>query len=150
MDLADLPDQPIEQIAVLVGTSHGATSFPAAEGISPRTVWGYLALQLGGATAYEEVRRDDETLQAPEANQLKRVIGERPTLILLDELARYLVTARGTQVGGTTLDEQTTAFLMQGIVGEGDPALAGPQALALEGAAEPVRSVVPAAAEAGP
>jgi len=112
MDVEVLPEQPIDQVAVLVGTGPSATGFPTADGITPQTVWGHLALQLGGVTAYEAIQREDQALQAPGANQLKRVIGGRPTLILLDELARYLVTARGTTVGGTTLDQQTTSFLM--------------------------------------
>ncbi len=112
MDVEVLPEQPIDQVAVLVGTGPSATGFPTADGITPQTVWGHLALQLGGVTAYEAIQREDQAFQAPGANQLKRVIGGRPTLILLDELARYLVTARGTTVGGTTLDQQTTSFLM--------------------------------------
>ena len=112
MDAALRPPEPVEQIGILVGTAVGATAFPDVDGITPQTVWGYLALQLGGATAYEHVRRDDEARTAPGANDLRLIFGERPTLIMLDELARYLQAAQGVQVGGTTLDKQVTAFLM--------------------------------------
>jgi hypothetical protein len=102
----------VEQIAVFVGTSSGATSFPTVGEITPSTLWGYLALQLGGATAYELVRRDDEDLTAPGADALKKMMGGRPSLILIDEIARYLGVAEGKAVEGSTLANQTTAFLM--------------------------------------
>ncbi len=107
-----LPETPIEQVGVFVGTSAGATTFPEIEGISASTPWGYLALQIGGRAGYEQVRIDDEALTAPGAAALGRVIGDRPTLVLIDELARYYSTARGKQVAESTLAEQTTAFLM--------------------------------------
>lgn len=106
-----LPSSPI-RLAVFVGTTGGATSFPEADGIRPRTLWGHLALQLGGTAAYEKIRADDESLQAVGADTFKDIFGDGANLILLDELARYLVVARGVAVGGTTLDRLTVAFLM--------------------------------------
>jgi hypothetical protein len=112
MDPALRLASPVEQLGVFVGTAVGATAFPEVEGVTPQTVWGYLALQLGGAAAYEHVRSDDEARTAPGANDLRKVFAGRPSLVLLDELARYLRTAQGVTVGGTTLDQQVTAFLM--------------------------------------
>lgn len=112
MDPGLLPGEPIDQVAVFVGTATGATSFSPVAGVTPNTVWGYLALQLGGAAAYEHIRDDDERLTAPGAHALSRIMGGRPTLILIDEIARYLAVAEGRQVGKSTLAEQTTAFLM--------------------------------------
>nr|MBA2437809.1 ATP-binding protein [Acidimicrobiia bacterium] len=107
-----VPGQPVAQIAVFVGTATGATSFPEVDGVTPHTLWGYLALQLGGVAAYEEVRSDDEHLTAPGANAVARIMGGRPTLVLIDEIARYLAVAEGRKVGTGTLANQTTAFLM--------------------------------------
>lgn len=112
MDPGLLPTEPVTQLSVFVGTATGATSFPEVHGITPSTLWGYLALQLGGAEAYEEVRSDDEHLTAPGAHALARVMAGRPTLVLLDEIARYLAVAEGRSVGRGTLAAQTTAFLM--------------------------------------
>jgi len=112
MDPKLLPSKPVGQIAVFVGTSSGATSFPTVGEITPSTLWGYLALQLGGASAYELVQRDDEDLTAPGADALKKMMGGRPSLILIDEIARYLGVAEGKAVEGSTLANQTTAFLM--------------------------------------
>jgi hypothetical protein len=44
MDPGLLPGKPVEQIGVFVGTGAGATTFPTVHGITPNTVWGYLAL----------------------------------------------------------------------------------------------------------
>jgi hypothetical protein len=100
-------------LAVFVGTSTGATSFPSVDGISPRTVWGYLALQLAGANGYELVREEDEALTAPGSDGLAQVLDHSPrNLILIDELSRYLATAAAVAVAGSTLAKQTVSFLM--------------------------------------
>jgi predicted AAA+ superfamily ATPase len=75
-------------------------------------MWGFLALQLGGAGAYELVRQDDEALTAAGADAFKTILGDKPGLILIDEIARYLTAADGRSVGKGTLANQTTAFLM--------------------------------------
>jgi hypothetical protein len=112
MDPALLPSSPIEQIAVFVGTASGATSFPTVANVTPHTVWGYMALQLGGSAAYQLIRQDDEDLTAPGADALRKMMAGRPTLVLIDEIARYLGVAEGKAVAGSTLADQTTAFLM--------------------------------------
>jgi hypothetical protein len=112
MDPQLLPTQSVDRIGVFVGTSAGATTFPEVGGMRPSTLWGYLALQIGGQAGYEQVRADDEDLTAPGADALQRVLGPGPVLILIDEIARYYATARGKEVGGNTLADQTTAFLM--------------------------------------
>lgn len=126
MDPALLANEPVEQIASFVGTASGATSFPTVAGVTPNTVWGYLALQLGGADAFELVRRDDADLTAPGADALRKMMGGRPTLVLIDEIARYLAVADGKAVVRGTLADQTTAFLMslmEAIAGEPHAAL---------------------------
>lgn len=112
MDPALLPPAPVSQIGVFVGTSSGATSFPAVDGVSAHTLWGYLALQLGGRGAYDRLRGDDEALTAPGAAAISELLGGRPSLVMIDEVARYLAVADGRSVGNSTLAQQTTAFLM--------------------------------------
>jgi len=112
MDPSLLPNAALRQIGVFVGTSSGAASFPAVDGVSANTIWGYLALQLGGIAGYELVRSDDESLTAPGSDALKRLLGDEPSLILIDEIARYYAVAKGVSVGKSTLAGQTTAFLM--------------------------------------
>lgn len=106
------PTQPVDQLAVFVGTSAGAAEFPEVEGKVARTLWGHLALQLGGTDMYSYVAEADAALTAPGADALKQVLDGGSTLILVDELARYLETASGVKVGDSTLARQTVAFLM--------------------------------------
>jgi hypothetical protein len=112
MDPSLLPKAPLRQVGVFVGTSSGASSFPPIEDVAAKTIWGYLALQLGGLSGYELVRSDDESLTAPGSDAIKRLLGDAPSLILIDEIARYYAVAKGVAVGQTTLAGQTTAFLM--------------------------------------
>lgn len=111
MDPALLPDTPVARVAVSVGTAAGATTFPEVDGVAARSLWQYLALQLGGPAAADALV-DDDPLVAPGADALKRLLGDKPALILIDELARYLAVAAGVEVGGTTLARQTVSFLM--------------------------------------
>jgi hypothetical protein len=106
------PKRPIDQLAVFVGTSAGGVEFPEVEDTTARTLWGFLALQLGGKDAYSYVADADKALTAPGTDALKQVLGGGSTLILIDELARYLETASGVKVGDSTLARQTVAFLM--------------------------------------
>lgn len=110
--LAARSSGPTPTVAVFVGTTAGATAFPAVDGIRARTPWGYLALQIGGVAAYEIVVNDDEALSAPGSDQLKQVFGDKPVLILIDEIARYLSAAGARSVGDSTLAKQTISFLM--------------------------------------
>jgi hypothetical protein len=111
MDNTLLPDAPVDRVAVSVGTAAGATSFPAVDAVEARSLWQHLALQLGGPAAAEALVGDDP-LVAPGADALKRLLGDEPALILIDELARYLAVAAGVEVGATTLARQTVSFLM--------------------------------------
>lgn len=99
-------------VAIFVGTSAGASTFPVVHGVTSHTPWGYLALQIGGPEAYEVVRKDDETLSAPGSDQLKRIFDGKPVLILIDEIARYLAAASARKVEASTLAKQTLSFLM--------------------------------------
>lgn len=110
MDPDLLPDGPV-RVASLVGTGAGASSFPAVDGVEARTLWEYLGLQLGGPEAARLLTEGDG-MTAPGASRIKEVLGDEPTLILLDELARYLETAAGHGVGESNLARQTVAFLM--------------------------------------
>ena len=78
------------------------------------TLWGELAYQLGGAPGYALVSGSDEDRSAPGTRFLEQLVGEEPTLIMLDELARHMRSAMTvpTATGKSDLAEQTVAFLM--------------------------------------
>ncbi len=78
------------------------------------TLWGEIVYQLGGAPAYDLVRQSEVDKTAPGTGLLNQLIGDRPTLIMLDEVARHLRAAKTvpTATGRSDLAEQTVAFLM--------------------------------------
>ncbi len=100
MDPALLPQRPVDQSAVFVGSSSGAQSLPEVAGVTPRTVWGSLALQIGGVEGYALVRADDEALTAPGSDALKRLFGDGPTVATFPRPAgRLVVVWPGPAVG---------------------------------------------------
>ncbi len=101
-------------IAVFTNTTNDpANGRIAEEGIHIQTIWGELAYQLGGKTAYESVRKNDEGLIAP-GGLFKQVLAQcRPALILIDELADYCVKASARKAGNSSLADQTISFMQE-------------------------------------
>jgi len=83
-------------------------------GVTTHTLWGELAYQLGGAAGYAYAAGSDRDKSAPGTGLLERLVGDAPTLIMLDEVARHLRAAKTvpTATGKSDLAEQTVAFLM--------------------------------------
>jgi len=82
--------------------------------VTTYTLWGELAYQLGGAAGYALVAGSDQDRSAPGTGFLDRIVGDEPTLIMLDEVARHLRAAKAvpTATKRSDLAEQTVAFLM--------------------------------------
>jgi len=79
---------------------------PLGDGLRAYTPWGELAYRLGKVAGYELVRQSDRERVAPGADTLRELWGDRPALILLDELSIYL-----RKVKGRSEQEQLTPFL---------------------------------------
>lgn len=111
-----LPGQPVDAIAGVVGTDLDVANGVNHGAITTYTPWGEIAYQLKGNAGYSLIEESDQTRVAPGTQVWERMLGEEPALIMLDELARYLRTARDfedeTRVGETSLAQQTVAFLM--------------------------------------
>jgi hypothetical protein len=104
--LGDIPPEevPAARVAVFVGTE--------ADALAGRTPWGELAAQLG---AYDLVREHDRQRVSPGKAVLRQVLespGE-PVLLLVDELAQYLVRTTGVPSAVENLRRQTLAFLQE-------------------------------------
>lgn len=82
--------------------------------VTTYTLWGELAYQLGGTAGYALVAGSDQDRSAPGTGFLDRLVGDEPTLIMLDEVARHLRAAKAvpTATKRSDLAEQTVAFLM--------------------------------------
>ncbi len=77
------------------------------DGVLAYTPWGEIAYALAGQQGYERVRRSDEQGIAPGAETIAELFGDRPALILLDELSIYLRKIKGKP----NARDQLTAFL---------------------------------------
>ena len=81
-------------------------------GLTVYTLWGELAYQLGGRTAYEKIKLSDQERTAPSAMLFKPIIEQAaPSLILIDELADYCVKASAKRAGESNLFAQTNSFM---------------------------------------
>lgn len=91
-----------------VGVSH------PQDGIKTLTLWGELAYQLGGKEGYELVRESEDNKAAVGTGLFETLIGNKPALILLDEIARHLRAGMAIPVKTkrSNLADQTVAFLM--------------------------------------
>jgi hypothetical protein len=101
------------RVAVVDGQFFNAQQGKEADGIQVRTLWGWLALKLGGKKSYEHFRKNDEERGTPGADDLMKLFGDQPNLILLDEVLEYLINAGGVKVLKTDLREQTLNFLKE-------------------------------------
>jgi hypothetical protein len=86
LERAGLDALPEVRIACFVGED--------ADPLKGKTPWGALAEQLG---VYPQVQEHDLRRRAPGRDLVLQMLGEQPTLILLDELVPYLVGAKDLQ-----------------------------------------------------
>ena len=100
------------RVAVLDGRALNVQERQTGHGVTVRTLWGELAVQLGGAQAYEIVKVADQMRTSPGSELLTKLLGQfSPAIILMDEVLEYLVKARAVKVGDSNLMEQTHTFL---------------------------------------
>lgn len=86
------------------------------------TLWGWIAWSLGKQEGYEVLRAQDEARVAPGADEILKLLGDEPNLILLDEVLNYLISAGGVKVHDTTLRDETLTFLQRLTVAVGNTA----------------------------
>lgn len=109
VDPALIPRSPI-LTAGLVGSELDPVNGIEHNGIRTFTPWGEIAYQLAGPKGYQLLAKSDQQGVAPGAATLEELVGDRPALIMLDELAHFLRVAKG--IGTTNLADMTIAFLM--------------------------------------
>jgi len=83
MKRAKVRQVPQTKVATFVGT--------AADALKGKTPWGVLAEKL---ERYPLLQDHDQKRRAPGKDLLHEIIGDAPTLILMDEIGAYAVTAR--------------------------------------------------------
>jgi len=112
--LGDRFPEKVSGVAVFTNATCDATQGrKTPEGVQTRTLWGELALQLGGKKLYQKVEANDQSQRVPQGIFVDVLKDASPCLILLDELADYCVGAAAVPVGDTTLADQTISFIQQ-------------------------------------
>ena len=101
------------RVAVVDGQFFNTQQGKESDGVRAQTLWGWLALKLGGKPGYEAMRANDEARVSPGGDDLMKLFGDKPNLILLDETLEYLINAGGVKVLKTDLREQTLNFLKE-------------------------------------
>ena len=121
-EASGLPRPDRVRVAVVDGQFFDATSGKRAsnEAITAKTLWGWIAWALGGREGYELVRAQDEARVAPGGDAIVELLKLGPSLILLDELLEYLISAGGVRVEQTTLRDETLSFLKRLTVAVGN------------------------------
>jgi hypothetical protein len=111
-DLTLIPDYAV-QVAAIDGRDLDPENgvHHASTGITTLTLWGEIAYQIGGIEGYQLLRGSDTSGISPGTSVLERLTAGKPTVIILDEIARYLRAAEGKVVGQSTLAKQVVAFL---------------------------------------
>ncbi|MCL2824356.1 MAG: DUF499 domain-containing protein [Polyangiaceae bacterium] len=109
----DLPRLGNVRVAVVDGQFFDATVGKVLPGTNRRasTIWGWIAWCLGGLEGYELLRVQDEARVAPGGDDIAVLLGDKPNLLLLDEVLEYLISAGGVKVEQTTLRDETLSFL---------------------------------------
>ena len=112
--LGDRFPEKVKGVAVFTNATCDATQGrKTPEGVQTRTLWGELALQLGGKKFYQKIEANDQSQRVPQGIFVDVLKEASPCLILLDELADYCVGAAAVPVGDTTLSDQTISFIQQ-------------------------------------
>ena len=94
-NVAEFVDPALLPTDVRIAAFDGENADPAnghdlGEGIRAYTPWGEIAYRLAGREGYERVRQSDIERVAPGADTIAFLFGDKPALILLDELPVYL------------------------------------------------------------
>ena len=97
LDPTLLPAGPV-QVAALVGDALDPTAGVETEGHRTYTLWGEMAVQIGDV-AFEAMEANDTQRTAPGTGTIKAAFGGKPTVIIVDEIAKYLraVSSSGSE-----------------------------------------------------
>ncbi|MEG4913283.1 DUF499 domain-containing protein [Microcoleus sp. B7-D4] len=111
-DISVIPDRPL-QVAAIDGRDLDPEQgvYHSDSGLTTYTLWGEIAYQIGGIPGYQLVHGSDQSGVSPGTSVLERLTGGQPTVIILDEIARYLRSAKAKQIGRSDLAKQVVAFL---------------------------------------
>lgn len=102
-----LPKPGPVRVAVFDGEKFDVGGRPI-NGQQVRTMWGLLAAQLN---CYEIMAYHDEKRVPPGGDKIAEMLGNAPTLLLLDEVLKYIEDVLAEKVEDSTLGRLTQSFL---------------------------------------
>lgn len=112
IEKSEVEDIPEANVSVVVGNDLNPVTGREVEDTTIKTIWGEIAYQLGGESAYKIIEENDNQRVAPGKDDLKEVLNEAgPSVILMDELTDYVTKAAGVE--GKNLESQTISFLQE-------------------------------------
>ncbi len=106
-----IPERPVQVAAVDGRDLDPENGINYLNGITTKTLWGEIAYQIGGIQGYQLLAGSDRSGISPGTWVLERLLNGQPTVIILDEVARYLRAAKAKQIGRSDLAKQVVAFL---------------------------------------
>ncbi len=98
-------------VAALPGLDLDAAAGRRVGDLHLKTLWGELAWRIGGAEAFGAVAEADAAGVQPGGDKIRKILGDKPVLIVMDEALVYVEAALGIGVGDSNLGRQTMAFL---------------------------------------
>ncbi|WP_445633940.1 AAA family ATPase [Nostoc sp. DSM 114161] len=112
--LDELPNPGDVRVAHFIGFDASVvTAMEIDDSPSIFTPWGYLAWQLGGHEAYSLLEIEDKQKIAPGNDVWRKILGDKPNLILIDELLVFVESAMAVQVGDSTFGRQVLTFIQK-------------------------------------
>jgi hypothetical protein len=104
----DLPNPGKVNIAVFDGEKFDAIQGIEINGKKIKTLWGWLAFQLG---SFDLIKEHDEKRVSPGGQLIQKILGNKPNLILLDEVLKYVERGLGEKIGDSNLGRQCLEFI---------------------------------------
>ncbi|KMK70694.1 hypothetical protein ACJ65_12045, partial [Kocuria rhizophila] len=97
IDPSLLPEGAV-QVAALVGDALDPAAGVDTDGHRTYTLWGEMAAQIGD-DAYSTMAANDAERTAPGTGTIKAAFGGKPTIVIVDEIAKYLraVSSSGSE-----------------------------------------------------
>lgn len=110
-ELSLIPDRSVQVAAIDGRDLDPENGINHSNGITTKTLWGEIAYQVGGVEGYRLLQGSDRSGISPGTDVLERLLNGQPTVIILDEIARYLRAAKAKQINNSDLAQQVVAFV---------------------------------------
>ncbi|MDM3855045.1 MAG: DUF499 domain-containing protein, partial [Aphanizomenon gracile PMC649.10] len=113
-ELDELPNPGVVRVAHFIGLEVGVINPTQIDNSPPIfTPWGYLAWQLGGHEAYSLLELEDKQKIAPGNDVWRKILGDKPNLILIDELLVFVENAMAVQIEDSNFGRQVLTFIQK-------------------------------------